>query len=184
MGIPPLVSSSYRTIAVSPLPLPLPPPPPPPPVAKITKMVCTVCCHEQYQDQNFTLVVRVHSFLWSLFGCALQDGSTPLHLASRGGHLDVINKLIVAKADVNATTNVSGVIEICWMYCVWTDIFGYVLTSNITETWNKNASEPCNSAVLSSRMLPALQCMYVSFWTMLYKYQYHAKARCELNVLS
>jgi len=47
----------------------------------------------------------------------LQDGYTPIHLASRDGHVEVIDKLICSGADVNVVNKVSvtAVITKCLM---------------------------------------------------------------------
>ena len=37
----------------------------------------------------------------------LQDGDTPIHLASSGGHVKVVEKLISSGADVNVVNKVS-----------------------------------------------------------------------------
>ena len=37
----------------------------------------------------------------------LQDGDTPIHLASSGGHVEVVEKLISSGADVNVVNKVS-----------------------------------------------------------------------------
>ena len=37
----------------------------------------------------------------------LQDIDTPIHLASRGGHVEVVEKLISSGADVNVVNKVS-----------------------------------------------------------------------------
>ena len=36
----------------------------------------------------------------------LQDGATPLYIACRNGHIPVVERLIVAKADVNTAREV------------------------------------------------------------------------------
>jgi len=42
------------------------------------------------------------------WGCAPQDGYTPLHIAAAFGYLEVARLLLEAGADITATTTVSG----------------------------------------------------------------------------
>jgi hypothetical protein len=37
----------------------------------------------------------------------LQDGSSPLHLAAKGGHVEAVSKLLSSRARADATDNVS-----------------------------------------------------------------------------
>ena len=48
-----------------------------------------------------------------LMGFVLQDGRSPLHMASQEGHLDVVKTLIEAGANINQVTKVSTHIPTC-----------------------------------------------------------------------
>ena len=42
-----------------------------------------------------------------LMGFVLQDGWSPLHMASQEGHLDVVKALLAARANINQADKVS-----------------------------------------------------------------------------
>lgn len=45
----------------------------------------------------------------------LQDGETTLHLASKQGHVAVVELLLAAGADVDAKSEVGGTTVLCWL---------------------------------------------------------------------
>ena len=68
---------------------------------------------------------------------SLQDGYTPIHLASINGHVQVVEKLISSGADVNLVNKVSKVTTIfyhCW-YAFSSILYTYV-QMHIAKNWN------------------------------------------------
>jgi len=57
------------------------------------------------------LICSLHTLVTLYCTCMicyyLQDGNTPIHLAIRDGHVEVVEKLISSGADVNAVDKVS-----------------------------------------------------------------------------
>ena len=59
----------------------------------------------------------INIFYVLVFGA--QDGDTPLHKASREGHLDVVKELLSKGANVDALNNVSMTSSLHWTCQLW-----------------------------------------------------------------
>ena len=73
----------------------------------IPVIITTALCNTFYNNVTCVISSTVHPLIIMIF--VLQDGLSPVHIASSNGHLGVVKTLVTAGADVNQLSKVSTV---------------------------------------------------------------------------